>query len=70
MSGLDVLEVLRKQDGLDKHTLYDRVSHLVNTSTFDKNIKSLLKSKEVMKIERTKYDKGVRRLVIRFYLLE
>lgn len=70
MSGLDVLKALRIQDGQDKHALYNRVNHLVNPHTFDKNIKSLLKSKDIMKIERTKYTNGVRKLIIKFYLLE
>lgn len=70
MSGLDVLRALRRLDGQDKHTLYNKVCHLVNPHTFDKNVKSLIKSKDIFKIERVKYNGGKRLLVIRFYLLE
>lgn len=70
MSGLDVLKALRKNDGLEKKELYNKISHLVNPHTFDRNIKSLIKSRDVMKIERVKYNGGIRFLVIRFYLLE
>lgn len=69
MSGLDILEALRKKDGLDRKALFRRVSHLVNVKSFDKNLKSLISANEIFKIERTKFIEGSKTIVIRFFLM-
>lgn len=70
MSGHDILKELRKEDGREQIELFTSVSHLIGRKSFNNNIRSLLKSKDIMKIERTKYDKGVRKNIIKFYLCD
>ena len=52
MGGTDILKELEREDGLERNELFKRVSHLVNQSSFKNNIRSLLKSRDIIKIER------------------
>lgn len=69
MGGLDILKALREKDGLDRNALFERVSHLVNKKSFDKNLRSLLNASEIFKIERIKFIEGSRTIIVRFFLM-
>lgn len=69
MGAVDVLRALKKEDGLERNKLFERVSHLINKKSFDKNLRSLINSNDIFKIERIKFIEGSRTIVIRFFLM-
>lgn len=68
MSQLDILNVLEKSGGLERNDLFNKVKHLFNKSSFEVNIKKLLRQNEIMQSERIKYNMGVKKTIIKYFI--
>ena len=70
MSQADVLRVLKRNDGIEISKLYDKLKHLFSRDAFNKNVRRLIKGNDIMKIERTKYYEGVKKITIKVFICE